>query len=115
MTDDLRPPPEPEACELCGRAGAALTKHHLIPKTRHNKPSIRKRFSRAERLTRILWVCRPCHDHIHRCFSEATLASRLNRREALLAEPEIREFIQWIGQRPTGFKPKRPVRKRRGH
>lgn len=110
----LSPPPMPEACELCQRQGEALTKHHLIPKTHHNKPKIRKRFTRQQRLTQILWVCRPCHDHLHRCFSESELAARLYTKEALLAETCMQTFLAWIQTRPSGFRPKSPHPKMKG-
>ncbi|MFO7955379.1 hypothetical protein [Thioalkalivibrio sp.] len=84
----------------------ALTRHHLIPRKQHRRMRIRRRFSRAEREGRILRVCRPCHDHVHKHFDEQTLAERLNTREALLAEPVIRDFVAWIARHPPGFKPR---------
>ncbi len=94
------------ACELCGRVMDDLTRHHLIPRKQHRRKRIRRRYSRSEREGRILWVCRPCHDHIHKHFDEQTLAERLNSREALIAEPVIRDFATWIARHPPGFKPR---------
>ncbi|MGO2992804.1 MAG: hypothetical protein ACTIDY_15190 [Halomonadaceae bacterium] len=104
----LSPPPRPE---LCARA-ASLTKHHLIPRALHNKPRYRKRYSREERLTAILWLCHACHRHIHRLYSERELADQFASREALLASEEIRHFVEWLSKKPAGFKPKsrRPKR-----
>ncbi|MFI0474268.1 hypothetical protein ACGLWX_16260 [Halomonas sp. HMF6819] len=107
----LSPPAKPAQCELCHRA-AALTKHHLIPRTLHNKPRYRKRYSREERLTAIAWLCHPCHKHIHRLFSERELADRFPSVEALAEDPDIRAFVEWLSTKPAGFKPKSPVRKR---
>ncbi|MEX2366159.1 MAG: hypothetical protein WD601_06105, partial [Pseudohongiellaceae bacterium] len=42
------------------------TKHHLIPRTRHRNKRVKKLYSREEMARRLLWVCRPCHHHIHR-------------------------------------------------
>ncbi|WP_018168578.1 hypothetical protein [Thioalkalivibrio sp. ALMg9] len=107
MIGSGEPEPGPAAaCELCGRKMDALTRHHLIPRKQHRRKRIRRRFSRAERAARILWVCRPCHDHIHKHFDEQTLAERLNTREALLAEPVVQDFIAWIARHPPGFKPR---------
>ncbi|WP_019022366.1 hypothetical protein [Thioalkalivibrio sp. ALE23] len=102
------PPEAPTSgiCELCGRH-EHLTRHHLIPRKQHRRRRIRRRFPRAEREGRLLQVCRPCHEHIHRQFDEQTLAERLNTREALLAEPAIRRFVDWIAERPPGFRPRR--------
>ncbi len=100
-----RVPPKPEHCELCGRVMAALTRHHLIPRTRHRKPRNRRLFEREEVRTRILWICRPCHDHIHGVLNEKEMEASYRTREALLAHPAIRRFVAWIGGKPAGFKP----------
>lgn len=105
MPGTTRLPPQPAACELCGRA-APLTRHHLIPKALHDKPYIRKRYARNERITATLWVCRPCHDQIHKVFGEKELALTYNSREALLADPRIRTFVDWLSRKPAGFVPR---------
>lgn len=105
MAEPIRLPPQPERCELCGRA-APLTRHHLIPKALHGKSYIRKRYDRSERITATLWVCRPCHRYIHKVFSEKELALVYNSRAALLDDPRIREFVTWLARRPAGFVPK---------
>lgn len=110
-THPLSPPPVPECCELCGR-GESLTKHHLIPRALHNKPRYRKRYSREERLTAIAWLCRSCHKHIHRLYSERELADRLNSIEALRHDAAIHTFVEWLASKPVGFKPKAQRRRR---
>ncbi|MBP5981667.1 MAG: hypothetical protein KA748_15855 [Halomonas sp.] len=107
----LSPPPKPERCELCQRQ-ALLTKHHLIPRALHNKPRYRKRYSREERLTAILWLCHACHRHIHRLYSERELADQFASRKALLASEEVRTFVEWLARKPAGFKPKSQRKKR---
>jgi len=106
-------PPQPDHCELCGRRMAALTRHHLIPRTRHRNRRNKKRFDRAEVKTRILWVCRPCHSHIHHTFTEKELERHYNTGEALRGHPEIQRFARWIADKPEGFKPKSPPPGRR--
>lgn len=105
MADVIRLPPRPPACELCGRA-APLTRHHLIPKALHDKAYVQKRFDRLERITATLWVCRPCHSHIHKTFSEKELALTYHSREALLGDERIRAFVDWLSGKPAGFVPK---------
>ena len=102
-----RPPPRPEDCELCGRAvgGAALTRHHLIPRTRHRKKRALRRFSLGEMRSRILWVCRPCQSHIHRVLSEQELEAHYHSLEALLTHPDVARFVDWIRDRPAGLRP----------
>lgn len=109
---DLTPPPRPEACELCGRT-APLTRHHLIPRALHGKARFRRRFDRAERLTAILWVCHPCHKHLHAVLGERELAEHYRSREALMAHPQIQTFVAWLSTKPAGFRPKKRATRRR--
>lgn len=101
----LRLPDQPEVCELCLRQ-APLTRHHLIPKSLHGKTYVRKRFDREERITATLWVCRPCHNQIHRLFSEKELALTFNSREALLTDARLQMFVEWLSTKPAGFVPR---------
>ncbi|MCQ4311862.1 hypothetical protein NAV33_08135 [Pseudomonas stutzeri] len=101
----LRLPDQPEACELCRRQ-APLTRHHLIPKALHGKTYVRKRFPRDERITATLWVCRACHNQIHRLFTEKELALVYNSREALLADSRLCAFVDWLATKPAGFTPR---------
>ncbi|MCQ2029661.1 hypothetical protein [Stutzerimonas zhaodongensis] len=105
MAPILRLPDQPEACELCRRQ-TPLTRHHLIPKSLHGKTYVRKRFGREERITATLWVCRPCHNQIHRLFSEKELALDFNSRDALLADERLRTFVDWLSTKPGGFVPR---------
>jgi len=103
---------KPPICELCQRPEVYLTRHHLIPRTRHRKKSARRRFSVAEMRNRVLWLCRPCHNHIHGTLSEKELADAFHTREALLAHPDIQRFVAWLREKPAGFKPISKSRRR---
>ncbi len=105
MAETIRLPPQPAACELCARQ-LPLTRHHLIPKALHDKPYVQKRFARVERITATLWVCRACHNQIHRLFSEKELALTYNSREALLGDERLRTFVAWLASKPAGFTPR---------
>ncbi len=100
------PSAKPDHCELCKRRMTALTKHHLIPRTRHKNRRNKRQFTREEVKSRILWVCRPCHNHIHDVFSEKELERHYNTLEALLSHPDILRFRHWIAKRPTDYKPR---------
>jgi len=102
----------PDACELCGRTGLPLTRHHLIPRAVHGRKRIRRRYTRAQREGAILHVCRACHKQIHALCSEMELAERYASREALLAHPEMARFLRWIRSRPPGYVPRTQPRKR---
>ena len=92
-------------CELCGRAVAALTRHHLIPKARHANKRNKREFDRVEVKQRLAWFCRPCHSHVHALFSEKTLEREFNTLVLLRAHPEVTKFVRWIRSKPDGFKP----------
>ena len=99
-------------CELCGRSGVLLTRHHLIPRTRHRSKSARKRFDRKTMTEEILKVCRPCHSHVHVVFSEKELEREYHTRDVLLSNEEVRKFIHWIRKKPTGLRPASRRRRR---
>tara|TARA_R100001440_G_scaffold53394_4_gene73086 strand:+ start:14398 stop:14679 length:282 start_codon:yes stop_codon:yes gene_type:complete len=85
---------------------ARLTRHHLIPRRLHSKRRFLKLFSREDMITRTLWVCRPCHNAIHRTCSEYELGLTFNSREKLLELEELRVFVEWLRDKPEGFVPK---------
>lgn len=89
-----------DCCALCERMVSALTRHHLIPRTLHQRPRIRKMTSRDQRLAVIL-LCRPCHKQIHAVLSEVELARDYANREALAAHPEIARFVEWVRRQPA--------------
>jgi hypothetical protein len=90
----------PDHCELCERAVSELTRHHLIPRTRHKSKKNKKLFDRSEVKHRILWICRACHDNIHAVLTEKELERSYNTFEQLAAHPEIRKFTDWIRTKP---------------
>lgn len=95
---------ETGACELCQRADIALTRHHLIPQSRHNKARTQREFSRTEMKTEIALLCRPCHSQVHRVFSNQQLADDYHTVERLLSHDDIVKFINWVKKRPAGQK-----------
>jgi hypothetical protein len=88
-------------CELCGRAARELTRHHLIPRTRHKNKRNKKMFDRQE-IHRTVDLCRPCHRHIHATLDNKTLEREYNTVEALLSHPDIGRFVAWIRDKPHG-------------
>lgn len=86
-------------CTLCGRS-TDLTFHHLIPRKVHRRNYFRRHYSR-EQLQQGIDLCRLCHKGLHRLYDEMTLARRLNRLEALLADPAIRRHVAWVRKQRT--------------
>lgn len=97
-------------CAICQRE-ETLTRHHLIPRTRHRNKRNKRDFARdVVKVT--VGICRPCHSQIHALLSEKDLEREWNTVEKLRAHPEIAKFAVWIAAKPRGFKPQ--VRSGRG-
>ena len=89
-------------CAICGRA-EVLTKHHLIPRTRHPDKRNKRDFDRAV-VKRTVGICRPCHAQIHAVLTEKELERGYNTVARLHAHPEIAKFAAWIAGKPRGFR-----------
>lgn len=92
---------EVKSCELCGRPVARLTRHHLIPRSRHRKKRAKRNFTR-ERMQQVALVCPACHRQIHKTFTEKELEQDYNTIESLREQPEIDKFVSWIENKPHG-------------
>jgi hypothetical protein len=92
-------------CELCGRDGVKLTRHHLLPQCRQDKPRFRKFHTRQEGRERIALICSACHSAVHSIFTEKELELSFNTVESLKLHPELGRFLRWIAGKPPGFQP----------
>ncbi len=72
------------ACGLCDRVVQRLTRHHLVPRTRHKNKRNKKTFDRQE---------------IHRTVD---LEREHNTIETLKAHPDVERFVEWIRRKPPG-------------
>jgi 5-methylcytosine-specific restriction endonuclease McrA len=102
VMDDGSPVRGGGSCELCGRRVRELTRHHLIPQTRHKNRRNKRDFGRSDVKQRIALLCRPCHTHVHATIDNKRLEREFNTVEALAAHPEVARFVAWIGRRPDG-------------
>ncbi len=87
-------------CELCRREVSEVTRHHLIPRTRHKNKKNKKDFTRDEVRGRLVDLCRPCHKQIHTTLTNKELERHYNTLEALRSHPDIMQFCAWIAKRP---------------
>ncbi|MCK5881357.1 MAG: hypothetical protein KAG18_05725, partial [Sinobacterium sp.] len=71
----MKLPSKINACELCHRSIDALTKHHAIPRTLHGNKRVRKQFTKEQCVSWVMWLCRPCHNNIHKVLSEKQMAA----------------------------------------
>ncbi len=79
-------------CALCGREVAALTEHHLKPRSRLKKGET----------TPTIEICWACHRQIHALFSNRQLAGEYNSLERLRDEPRMQKFLLWIAKQDAG-------------
>lgn len=105
-----------QVCELCGRAASPLTRHHLFPRSRHNKPRFQRLHSKEIGREAIAMLCRACHSCVHAHLSEKELEREFNTVESLRAHPSISQFVAWLSRKPADFHPsvRRPKRFPRG-
>ncbi len=89
-------------CPICGRI-EVLTRHHLIPRTRHHNKRNKRDFDRRM-VKETIGICRPCHSQIHALLTEKELERDWNSIERLRAHPEVAKFAAWIAGKPGGFR-----------
>lgn len=90
-------------CALCGRE-ETLTRHHLIPRTRHRHKRNKRLFAR-DLVRQTVGLCPPCHRQVHALFSEKELEEKLRTVETLRGHPALQKFLEWIRKKPAGFRP----------
>ena len=83
-------------CPYCGRT-LALTFHHLVPEKMHRRRRFRRLFKRAE-LAQGIYLCRDCHDGIHKTYSEMELAERFATPEALAEDEQLARHFRWLSR-----------------
>ena len=89
-------------CAICERE-ERLTRHHLIPRTRHHNKRNKREFPRPL-VHAVVGICRSCHSQIHQLLTEKELERDYNTVARLRNHPEIAKFAAWIGSKPSGFR-----------
>lgn len=92
----LKPKDRFERCATCHRL-TWLTFHHLIPKKMHRRPRFKKCYSK-EVLQSGIFVCRQCHDGIHRTYDEMTLAKQYSDLQTLIEDQRLKVFFHWVSK-----------------
>lgn len=72
-------------CERCFPDKSFTEKHHLTPKSRGGKITVR--------------LCSDCADQIHILFTNKELEKKFNSIEALKSDPRIQTWLKWIQKR----------------
>lgn len=78
--------PITQRCALCGRKVERVSKHHIIPKSKGG--------------TETVPLCSPCHSTLHHFFRNRTLAREKNSLDALLSDPDIQRYLEWVRKQP---------------
>lgn len=88
-------------CSICLR-DKSLTKHHLIPKSRHKNKKTLKRHDREDS-HKTIDICRECHNQLHACLSEKEMDEDYFTFDKVLQHTEIAKFTEWVRKRqPAG-------------
>lgn len=83
-------------CACCNRS-VPLTFHHLFPRKVHRRKRFQQAFSK-DQLNQGIFICRLCHQGIHRRYDEVTLATRFSSLPQLLADPKLAKHFLWVGK-----------------
>ena len=98
-----------DKCEICG-CECNPDKHHLVPQqqSRHKNKYLKTDEGN------FLWICKECHSQIHALFSNYELKTLYPTKEALLAEPRFRKFVEWRKKHPDFKGSSKMSNKRKG-
>ena len=92
--------PAPGCCALCERR-MPLTGHHLRPRSQHER--LRGCGYSVAELSKVIMICRQCHNALHEQIDEVTLASTYYTIDLLLAHEGVFAFVRWASkQRSRG-------------
>eukprot|EP00210_Caulerpa_lentillifera_P003730 g3563.t1 len=91
----------PGQCEICERV-IPLTRHHLIPRTLHQK--LKKKGYQREALNQTISICRCCHSAVHRFHSIKDLAFNFNTIDKLMKSEAILKHALWASKQPVRTK-----------
>ncbi|KAH7108248.1 hypothetical protein BKA62DRAFT_15532 [Auriculariales sp. MPI-PUGE-AT-0066] len=86
-------------CEICTRPDSIinLTYHHLVPRSTHKM--VRQRgLHPEERLQAVAWICRPCHNMVHRVATNEELAKDWYTVDKLLERDDIQRWRSWASK-----------------
>lgn len=76
--------PRKYICDLCDRKVEALTRHHLIPKSRGG--------SKGD----IILVCHSCKDMIHKLIPNKELEREYNTVSKIKEHSKVKTYLKWI-------------------
>ncbi len=89
-------------CAICGRE-EILTRHHLIPRTRHHNKRTSASFH-APRSSAPWASAGPAIPRSTSCSREKELERDYRTIEQLRAHADLRKFAEWIAAKPRGFR-----------
>jgi len=74
-----------------------LTLHHLIPRKLHRRAHFRKHYSR-DQLNAGIYICRACHNGVHKLYDEMHLGRYLNTLASLQADEAVARHVSWVAK-----------------
>ena len=85
------------ACEMCERDWVPLTYHHLIPRQVHAKV-LKREWHQAWQLNSVAWLCRACHNFVHRIAGNEELAREWWTMELLMGREDVQIWAKWVSK-----------------
>ncbi|PVF94395.1 hypothetical protein CPB86DRAFT_789097 [Serendipita vermifera] len=91
-----------DACEICSRE-VPLTYHHLIPRSTHDKV-LRRKWHSPDMLNVVAWLCRPCHNAVHKFAPNEELAQHFYSVDLLMQQEPIQKWAAYAGRQRWGVR-----------
>ena len=88
-------------CNICHREtpDQYIQEHHLIPKSKRGKETVP--------------LCKPCHNQLHKMFTNNELRDQLYTIDLLLENEKVKNWTRWIKKRKDTFKVCMKTKKKR--
>ena len=78
-------------CPLCDRDADYTNRHHVTPRSKGGKITEE--------------ICVPCHNTIHKIYTNNELRDVYNTIESLKRQEKFQKYLKWIRKKPSGFYP----------
>jgi len=69
----------------------------------HRRNFFRKKIDK-NRLQQGIYICRQCHDGIHKMYNEMHLAKHLNSLDSLLEDERLQGYFKWVSKQRVNLK-----------
>lgn len=82
-----------DKCPICDKI-LEMTKHHLYPKSIQGSKWFRNHCSTDDKI-KYLFLCRNCHNALHKLFTEKELGREYNSIDKIMAMEKMINYKKW--------------------